>query len=174
MKKAVFLDRDGVINEVLSGRVQYVNSPDQFYLLNGVGESIKRLNDEGFLVFVVTNQAGVGLGYITEKTLDLIHRKMKHDLSKFGATIDDIAYCPHKPWIGCSCRKPNSGMILYLANKHDVNLKESFMIGDRGVDIQAGKEVKATTILVGQEVNKIADYHFFHLSEAVDFILKKS
>src|SRR5690625_7992778 len=82
MTRAVFLDRDGVINEVLSARVKFINTPEQFYLLRGVGEAIKQLNDLGWKVFVVTNQGGIDLGYMTRTELEAIHQKMSQDRSE--------------------------------------------------------------------------------------------
>ncbi|WP_047985729.1 D-glycero-alpha-D-manno-heptose-1,7-bisphosphate 7-phosphatase [Ornithinibacillus californiensis] len=149
MQAGIFLDRDGVINEVLSQRVKFVNKPSDFYLLDGVGEGVKLLNDAGYKVFVVTNQGGIGLGYMKETALGKVHQKMKDDLTEFGATVDDIAYCPHKPHAGCACRKPRPQMLLDLARKHNIDLHKSYMVGDRDPDIEAGKEAGTTTVLVG-------------------------
>lgn len=161
MNKAVFLDRDGVINEVLSKRVKFVNRPEDFYLLDGVGEAIKKINDLDYKVFVVTNQGGVGLGYMDENSLQRIHDKMVNDLAKYGAKINDIAYCPHKPKEGCRCRKPEPEMLLQLAKKYDILLSESFMVGDRKQDIEAGLKAGTYTVLVGsRDENVKADYVF--------------
>jgi D-glycero-D-manno-heptose 1,7-bisphosphate phosphatase len=157
---AMFLDRDGVINEVLSDRVKFVNKPSDFYLLDGVGEAIKLFNDEGFKVFVVTNQGGVGLGYMKESALSEVHHKMVDDLAKFEAKIDDIAYCPHKPDANCACRKPKPQMLLDLAEKYNVDLTQSYMVGDREPDILAGKEAGVRTILVGDR-NETEDADMF-------------
>jgi D-glycero-D-manno-heptose 1,7-bisphosphate phosphatase len=150
----IFLDRDGVINEVLSHRVKFVNQPKDFYLLDGVGEAIKIFNEAGFKVFVVTNQGGVGLGFMEESVLQDVHTKMTADLKVFGAEIDDVAYCPHKPKAGCACRKPKPKMILDLADKHQIDLAKSYMIGDREPDIEAGKEAGVKTILVGERADQ--------------------
>ena len=164
--KAVFLDRDGVINEVLSHRVKFVNKPKDFYLLNGVGEAIKKLNNLNYKVFVVTNQGGIGLGHMKETALEDIHVKMQQDLSLFDAKIDDIAYCPHKPNEGCICRKPKPEMILNLAKKHKIDLAKSYMIGDRAPDIEAGKEAGVKTVLVGiRKEQANADLKFRDLLE---------
>jgi len=149
MNQAVFLDRDGVINEVLTHRVKFVNKPEDFYLLDGVGEAIHKLNKNGYKVFVVTNQGGIGLGYMKEKMLKKVHQKMKSDLRAFNALIDDIAYCPHKPYEGCACRKPKPKMIIDLADKHGIQLSGSYMVGDRKPDIEAGKDAGVKTVLVG-------------------------
>lgn len=172
VKKAVFLDRDGVINEVLSRRVKFVNKPEQFYLLEGVGEAVKRLNDLNFLVFVVTNQGGVGLGFMREEMLQNVHEKMKDDLLKYGAHVDGVAYCIHKPKEGCECRKPGSKMLENFIEKYNVDISQSYMIGDRDVDIQAGKKAGLQTVLVGKEKYEEADEHFKDLREAVLWIEK--
>lgn len=157
MNIGMFLDRDGVINEVLSHRVKFVNKPTDFYLLDGVGEAIKRFNDEGLKVFVVTNQGGIGLGYMKEAALQDVHRKMEADLEAFGAKIADIAYCPHKPHANCACRKPKPQMILDLADKYDIDLSKSYMVGDREPDIEAGKEAGTQTILIGERDEEQAE-----------------
>ncbi|WP_099159174.1 D-glycero-alpha-D-manno-heptose-1,7-bisphosphate 7-phosphatase [Virgibacillus ndiopensis] len=162
MDAGMFLDRDGVINEVLSQRVRFVNKPNDFYLLEGVGEAIKCFNDMGLKVFVVTNQGGIGLGYMKESALGAVHKKMIDALAEFDAEIEDIAYCPHKPHEGCSCRKPKPEMILDLAEKHDIDLAKSYMIGDREPDIEAGKKAGVQTILIGnrKDVHANADMVF--------------
>lgn len=169
MQKAIFLDRDGVINEVLSKRVKFVNKPEQFYLLDGAAEGIKLLNDKGFLVFVVTNQGGVGLGFMKEEMLLKVHEKMVKDIMKSGGKIDDIIYCPHKPNAGCACRKPEPEMLIRLAKKHQVSLSDSYMVGDRDVDILAGKQAGTKTILIGNEEG-LADYQFPSLYMAAQWL----
>ncbi|MFC4558292.1 D-glycero-alpha-D-manno-heptose-1,7-bisphosphate 7-phosphatase [Virgibacillus kekensis] len=172
MNRGMFLDRDGVINEVLSKRVKFVNKPNDFYLLEGVGEAVKQFNDLGFRVFVVTNQGGIGLGYMKETALAEVHKKMRSELETFEARIDDIAYCPHKPHANCACRKPKPQLIFDLAEKHNVDLAESFMVGDRQPDIEAGKEAGTKTVLVGSregdQVN--ADYSFKDLREFAEWL----
>ncbi|MGG3890908.1 D-glycero-alpha-D-manno-heptose-1,7-bisphosphate 7-phosphatase [Metabacillus fastidiosus] len=169
MEKAIFLDRDGVINEVLTKRVKFVNNPKQFYLLDGAGEAINLMKNMGYKIFVVTNQGGVGLGFMKEEMLKLVHEKMKKKIAKFGGEIDDVIYCAHKPESGCSCRKPEPGMIMSLAEKHHISLSESYMIGDRDVDIIAGKKAGTKTILIGNEEG-VADYEFKTLFEAAKWL----
>lgn len=169
--KAVFLDRDGVINEVLSERVKFVNRPEQLFLLENVGKAVKQLNEAGYLVFVVTNQGGVGLGYMKEKTLHDIHKKMIAEIKKDGGIIQEVAYCAHRPHAGCACRKPEPKLIIDLAKKYNVDLEQSFMIGDRDVDIEAGKKAGAKTILIGDEQNTRADGCYNNLYEAVQHII---
>lgn len=163
VKVAIFLDRDGVLNEVLSRRVKFVNRPEDFHLLPGVGEAVYLLNKAGYPVFVVTNQGGVGLGYMTEDTLNRIHDKMRHDLTHYDAEITAIAYCPHRPDAGCGCRKPNAGMLENLAEKHHIDLQQSYMVGDRVPDIEAGKKAGTKTVLIGSKEKAKADKCFSDL-----------
>jgi len=175
MDKGIFLDRDGVINEVLTDRVQYVNEPEQLHLLPGVGKSIKQLNDAGFKVFVVTNQGGIGLGYMTEQTLTAIHHEMRVQLALDAAIITDIAYCPHAPYAKCACRKPKPKMLLDLAKQHHIDLGDSYMIGDRSSDIEAGQKAGTHTIFIGKAMAEVtsADKQFAHLPDAVDWIIQQ-
>lgn len=161
MDKAVFLDRDGVINEVLSKRVKFVNTAEDFHLLPGAGEGIRKLNEAGWKVFVVTNQGGVGLGYMTEEALHDVHREMEKQLADCGAHINDIAYCPHMPQSGCRCRKPKPGMLLDLAEKHAIDLSSSYMAGDREPDIEAGRSAGTKTVFIthdGKQKIKADEY----------------
>lgn len=174
MKKAVFLDRDGVINEVLSDRVKFVNKPSDLYLLEGVGDAVKLLNEHGYDVFVVTNQGGIALGYMKEKQLHEVHKKMVREIEKYGGSIKEVAYCSHAPKAGCACRKPEPKMITDLANKYNIHLEVSYMIGDRDVDMIAGKRAGVKTILVGEEDVPEADNHFPHLLDAARWIVEQS
>lgn len=173
MKRAVFLDRDGVINEVLSKRVRFVNRPSQFFLLDGVGEAIHLLNRANRSVFVVTNQGGVGLGYMSAASLEAIHQEMIRQLAAYDARLTAIAYCAHAPHAGCACRKPGSKMLEDLADRHGVNLSASVMVGDRRPDIEAGKNAGCITVGIGQNVTG-ADAHFPSLLAAVPWILSST
>jgi D-glycero-D-manno-heptose 1,7-bisphosphate phosphatase len=175
MKKAVFLDSEGVINEINSDRVKYVNTSADVYLLHGAAKALKLLNDLQYMVFIVTNQGGIGLGYMKERTLTKIFMKLLDLLLlEAEAVIDDIAYCPHKPNAGCICRKPKPAMLLGLAAKHHIDLQASFTIGDMATDIAAGKAAKTRTILIvdEQEVMPVmdVDHAAFSLQEAVQWI----
>jgi len=171
LKRGVFLDRDGVINEVLTNRVKFVNKPKDFYFLPGVPEAIKKLNDYFDYIFVVTNQGGVGLGFMKEAQLIKIHEHMVNELKKSSAIIHDVAYCPHKPKEGCECRKPGSKMILDLAKKYDIDLSKSYMVGDTDTDIQAGKKAGTKTVFLGKS-DPIADSVFPDLITATDWIIE--
>ncbi|RUT36548.1 HAD family hydrolase [Paenibacillus zeisoli] len=180
MERAVFLDRDGVINEVHSHRVRYVNHPEDLHLLPNAAKAIRLLGEANYKVFIVTNQGGIGLGYMRLETLLEIHIELLQRLSHAGAYLDDIAYCPHKPRAGCSCRKPRPGMILDLAAKHQVDLKHSYTIGDMDTDIKAGRSAGTRTIRIRSKAERgeshtayteKADHEFPSLWKAVQWIL---
>ena len=173
MKTAVFLDRDGVINEVLTDRVKFVNKPHELYFLPGVPVAIKKLNAHFDYIFVVTNLGGVGLGFMKETQLQSIHDHMIAELKKEGAKIDEVAYCPHKPKAGCACRKPNSKMIEDLAKKFDIDLSKSYMVGDTDTDIMAGKKAGTKGVFLGER-DQLADAVFPDLITAVDWIIEDS
>lgn len=180
--KAVFLDRDGTINI----EVDLLRRLDQLRILPGAARAIKRLNRLGFLVVVITNQAVVARGWMTEKEVDEVHAVLIQRLNKRGAKIDAVYSCPHHPnanlkkyRILCKCRKPNIGMIMRAVKRFNIDRKKSFMIGDATRDILAGKRAKLKTILVrtghaGLDGNYVvhADYEAKNLGEAVNIIKK--
>jgi D-glycero-D-manno-heptose 1,7-bisphosphate phosphatase len=156
VSKAVFLDRDGVINQnEEDGKVKYVNSPKDLQLIPGVADAIAIFREKGYLVFVVTNQGGIAAKFMKLETLHDIHQKMVNDLltENRNAKIDDIVFCPHSTKGHCECRKPKPGMILSLAEKYNIDLSKSYMIGDRETDIQAGQLAGCKTFLVDKEHN---------------------
>ncbi|WP_058304312.1 D-glycero-alpha-D-manno-heptose-1,7-bisphosphate 7-phosphatase [Gorillibacterium timonense] len=170
MNRAVFLDRDGVINECQTDRVRHVNHPHQLFLFPGVPEAIKALNDAGYLVFVVTNQGGIGFGFMKEASLHAIHERMTKLLLEKGAILTDIAYCPHRPKAGCECRKPKPGMLKRLAEKHAIDMSASIMVGDRDTDIMAGRAAGCKTVRIGAP-DLDADHSAPSLAEAVPWLL---
>jgi len=135
--KAAFLDRDGVIN-IDTG---YVGKIEDFKFKDGIFDLLKLLQDLGYTLFVVTNQSGIARGYYTEDDFYKLTEWMKDELQKKGIEIKDVRFCPHHPDITgeCECRKPKPGMILDLAKKYDIDLKNSIMIGDGDRDIEAAK-----------------------------------
>ncbi|WP_442596079.1 D-glycero-alpha-D-manno-heptose-1,7-bisphosphate 7-phosphatase [Neobacillus sp. D3-1R] len=171
MKQAIFLDRDGVINEVLSHRVKFVNKPEHLYLLEGAAEAIAEFTKADYDVFVVTNQGGVGLGFLKEKELHRIHERLCELVGEKGGKLKEITYCPHKPKAGCECRKPNAGLLLDLAKKYDIDLKRSVMVGDHERDIEAGKKAGCKTVFIGNEETS-ADQKADSLLSAVEDILE--
>jgi D,D-heptose 1,7-bisphosphate phosphatase len=136
-RPAVFLDRDGVLNEDSN----YISSPEQFRWIDGAKAAIKRLNDCGYYVFVATNQAGVARGYYGTNDVQTLHAWMQKELRKVGAHIDAFYYCPHHPdFTGhCYCRKPEPGMILNAMNEWPIIKDRSFLIGDKGRDVEAAE-----------------------------------
>jgi D-glycero-D-manno-heptose 1,7-bisphosphate phosphatase len=144
MKWAVFLDRDGTINE----EAQYLDEPARLRLLPGAAEAIRVLNHAGVPVILVTNQAGVGRGYFPESAVNAIHRELARRLAAQGAHLDAIYYCPHHPDEGCDCRKPKPGMLLQAAKEYSLDLTRSFVVGDKVSDLEAGWRVGCRMVLV--------------------------
>ena len=165
--KAVFIDRDGTINV----NVEYLDNPDRLKLYPGVAEGIKLLRDNGFRIIVITNQSGVARGFFTIDTLEKIHEKMKKELSKKGALLDAIYYCPHHPDEKCNCRKPNTELFEKAIKDFDIDLKNSFIIGDRMLDVEAGNKLGLKTILV-PEKKEIVDKELRESKIKPDFICK--
>jgi histidinol-phosphate phosphatase family protein len=141
-RKAIFIDRDGVINY---NRDDYVKSWDEFKFIPGAKEAIKRINQSSKILIIITNQSPIGRGIFTPDILDGIHKKMLHELGKAGGHIDAIYYCPHKPDDNCNCRKPKPGLILRAANDFNIDLDGSWMIGDSDTDLKAGAEAGCKT-----------------------------
>ncbi|UII56859.1 HAD family hydrolase [Cytobacillus spongiae] len=171
MKRAVFLDRDGVLNEVLTDRVKFVNKADELFLLPGAAKAVAAFTSAGIEVFVVTNQGGVGLGYLKEESLIEIHDRLEELIREKGGIIKEVAYCPHKPKAGCECRKPSAGMLFALAEKYNIDLSHSVMVGDHERDIEAGVKAGCKTVFIGMEESK-ADVRAPSLYDAVEDILQ--
>jgi D-glycero-D-manno-heptose 1,7-bisphosphate phosphatase len=138
LRPAIFLDRDGVINEDYG----YVYKSKDLKWIKGAKESIKRLKDLGYYIFVVTNQSGIARGYYSENDVILLHEYMNNLLKQHGSSIDKFYYCPHHPKatvkkykINCNCRKPKSGMIRQAISEWDIDIESSFLIGDSERDI---------------------------------------
>lgn len=145
MGRAVFLDRDGVITRVVvrDGRTLPPGSADEVEFLPGVGDTITALREAGFRIIVVTNQPDVATGLQRRETVEAIHQRIRETLP-----IDDIKACYHVDADGCGCRKPKPGMLLAAAREWSLELTQSFLVGDRWRDIEAGKAVGCTTILI--------------------------
>jgi D-glycero-D-manno-heptose 1,7-bisphosphate phosphatase len=147
MKRAVFLDRDGVINRK-AAEGQYVTRWEDFHFLPGVAEAISLLNRAGWSVIVISNQRCVAKGLLTIAELETIHQKMLEELARSGANLDGIYYCPHDKESPCSCRKPSPGMLLRAAREHQIDLISSWMVGDSESDIEAGKRAGCGTVRI--------------------------
>lgn len=187
-QKAIFLDRDGTINEY----VGFLKKIDDFKLLPQVAESIAQINASPYLTVVATNQPVIARGEVSFSQLDEIHMKMETELGKDGAYLDDIFFCPHHPnkgyegeiealKIDCDCRKPKIGMLKQAAKKYNIDLSQSWYIGDTTMDIQTGKNAGMKTILVqtgeaGQDgkYEVQADFVAVDLFNAIQHILIQS
>jgi len=143
--RAVFLDRDGVINRK-PPEGEYVTRWEDLHVLRGAAEAIALLNAAGFLVIVVTNQRCIAKGLITSVELEKLHQQMSDLLRRDGAIVDAIYLCPHEMEPVCRCRKPAPGMLLDAAHAHDIDLAASWMIGDSEIDIAAGKNAGCKTV----------------------------
>ena len=140
------LDRDGVIN---LDSDEYIKSADEWIPLAGSIEAIAKLKEAGFLVAIATNQSGLGRSYFSEDSLSEMHQKLRDLLAKHtDRDIDLIAYCPHKPDEGCECRKPKPGLLDQIAEMLEVDLKDSWFVGDSLKDLQAGESRSMQSVLV--------------------------
>lgn len=186
--RCIFLDRDGTINK----HIGFLKYPEQFSLLPRVAESIRLINSSGYLCIVITNQAVIARGEATVFVLNTIHAKLEMLLEQQGAYIDALYYCPHYPskdklegmpslMIDCSCRKPKPGLVLRAADDFNIDLSQSWFIGDSWRDVQTGINAGTKTVLLRQSGSKDpsdlpqkvrADYKCRDLAEAVDMIFK--
>lgn len=141
----IILDRDGVINEDSD---DHIRSPDEWIPIPGSLEKIASLSQRGHKIAVATNQSGLARGYFDEKQLDAIHKKFQDELKKLGGHVDCIFFCPHAPDAGCTCRKPQPGLLLKIAEYCQADLKEAWFVGDSWVDIQAAQTVGCQPVLV--------------------------
>lgn len=177
-QKAIFLDRDGTINKY----VGFLTDIDAFELLDGAADAIRKINASGYLAIVVTNQPVIARGEVSIEELEEIHNKMETLLGEAGAYIDDIFYCPHHPHKGyegerpefkveCECRKPKPGMLLLAAEKYNIDLSASYMIGDGANDIEAGRAAGCKVCALGNlGMDGVKEYA--SLAECVEEILK--
>jgi D-glycero-D-manno-heptose 1,7-bisphosphate phosphatase len=185
--KAVFLDRDGTINVDYG----YLNHSDQMDLITGAGEAIKKLNEAGYKVIVVSNQAGIARGLASEDQVQSCNKTLQKKVLNEGGIIDAIYYCPHHPEHGthpykkkCDCRKPEPGQVQAAEKKFNLDLSKSFMVGDKTTDIELGKNagLKTVFVLTGKgegEEPKLAekklkpDHKAPSIVEAIEWILSK-
>jgi D-glycero-D-manno-heptose 1,7-bisphosphate phosphatase len=158
--RAAFLDRDGT----LIHDAEYLDAPEKVRVLPGAASAIRLLNANGVLAVVVTNQSAVARGLVTEAVLETIHERMRAVLAAEGAYLDDLLYCPHLPEgvvapyaRTCACRKPEPGMILEAARRHQVDLARSVVIGDALRDIEAGRRAGCRTVLLRRPGREEAD-----------------
>ena len=147
MTKAIFLDRDGVINKE---RKDYVKSVEEFQIIDNIPKVIKILKEKGFVVIVITNQSAINRGLVTIETLNEIHNHLQKILKDNNTSIDDFYFCPHIPDENCQCRKPNPGMLIKAVQDHDIDMDQSFMIGNSLTDVQAAQKAGCKGILLNQ------------------------
>ena len=181
MHKCIFLDRDGTINQ----EVGYLSNPKQVRILDGAAEGIRRWNENGFLVIIVSNQSGIARGYFSMETAKKINSIVVQKLKSKGARVDDVYLCPHheegilkKYAIRCTCRKPLPGMIWQARDRYQIDLNQSYMIGDKESDLAVARNAGCRGILVltgygGQEVHKITEKPFYiakNLDDAAQMI----
>jgi D-glycero-D-manno-heptose 1,7-bisphosphate phosphatase len=193
MNKAVFLDRDGVLNAMVYnadfGLVDSPANPGEFRLLPGAAEAVRRINAAGFLAVVISNQPGIARGKFSPALLQAITEQMMNGLQAGGGHLDAVYYCPHHPQgeveaytQACDCRKPQPGLLLRAAAELDIDLAASYFIGDGLTDIQAGKAAGVTSILIyassllylSPELARLKvqpDQIVKNLLEAVDWVL---
>ncbi len=145
--KVLFLDRDGVINR-FPGNGKYVTKLKEFHFVPGSLDALRILTNEGYSIFVISNQAGVAKGIYTSKKLEHINRNMLRDVRAMGGRIKRTFYCMHFSHAGCECRKPRPGLIIQAAREMDLDVNTSFMIGDQISDIVAGSLAGCRTILL--------------------------
>ena len=184
MQVAVFLDRDGTINEEMG----YLNHIDRFVLIPGAAAAIRSINESDLKTVVVTNQSGVARGYFPKELIDQVHQKMNDLLEEEGAFLDGIYTCTHAPSSkgesgGCGCRKPKIGLMKQAAQELSLDLEKSYVVGDRFKDVEMARNAGAKAILVltgygrgeleflGPSSKVQADFVAEDLAEAVEWIL---
>lgn len=174
MKKAVFLDRDGVINKTLlkMGKQRAPYTLEEFAFIEGVEAAVERLRAHGLVLIIVTNQPDVKRGWVSKEAVDLVNKHIQEVLK-----VDDVVSCFHTQDDECECRKPKPGMLISSAKKWNIDLSQSFMIGDRVSDIEAGASAGCRTILVGDNeegLGSSADHITKSLYTAVDWLLNQA
>lgn len=173
LRKAVFLDRDGVINVKLP-EDRYVTVVSEFQFLPGVTGALSLLMEIGFLLVVITNQRGIARGFMTPEDLEAVHRFMQEELGKSSVVLDGLYYCPHDDHEYCDCRKPEPGMIVAACRDLGIDPTESYMVGDSASDIDAGRRAGTRTVRIGPEHDSNADMVFGSLPEFAAFLKQQA
>jgi histidinol-phosphate phosphatase family protein len=169
---AVFIDRDGTIIH----DADYCSDPQQVKLFPRIAEALKRLKSHGFKLIIITNQSGIGRGFFSLEQYRAVEAEILRQLG--NDLVDATYFCPHNPDDGCNCRKPESGMILQAAREHRVDLRRSFLIGDKESDAVCGQNAGVRTIRVRtgldrETIDSVADWVAEDLPEAVEIILNQ-
>ena len=172
ISKAVFFDRDNT----LIADSGYFHDPEKIVFLPGIIDGLKELSRNNFLLFIVTNQSGIGRGIFKKKDAEMVHRKLLFLLEEAGAPFVDIYYCPHAPNDHCECRKPKPFLVNAAIQKHHIDPSKSFFVGDRDVDVLTGKSADLKTILIAPspQKNNVAspDFTAHDFKAAINWILK--
>lgn len=171
MNKAIFIDRDGTIVEDKG----YTTSIEPMTIIPKVTEALKKLENSGFIIIVITNQSGIGNGLFSWKDVVKYNNNLKNKLLDEGISKVYFYVCPHPKEILCTCRKPMPGLILQAIKDHNINYEESFMIGDKEIDIHAGRRAgcrDSFMVLTGRNPTPMLSPGFFNLNAVADYILK--
>jgi len=168
MNRAVFLDRDGTIIEDKG----YPDSAQDMTLRSRDGEALAKLFTAGFLLVVVTNQSGIGRGYFSQDVVIAQHQRLALLANEHGVEFAGFVYCPHSPDAGCNCRKPSPRMLVDEAQRLDIDLAKSYMIGDKETDVRAGKSAGCKTIIIGHGGETAADVRVSDFPHAVEAVFQ--
>ena len=165
--KALFLDRDGVINIDYG----YVSTQEQFHFSEGIFELVRLFEEAGYWIFVITNQSGIGRGYYTQEAFHQLSAWMCEVFQEHGITIQAVEYCPHHPDAHCHCRKPNTGMIEHLTARYPIDLAHSWLIGDKPSDIALANHAGiGGSIAIGSTPIPTSTLHFESITACYDYI----
>lgn len=171
-RRAIFLDRDGVINRKLPPN-RYVGNVGDFHFLPGAIDALAILSELGFALIVVTNQRGIARRLMTEEDLHRVHDMMRTEIAKRSVILDGIYWCPHEEFENCACRKPEPGMIFRGARDLGIDLTSSYMVGDSPADIEAGRRAGTRTVLIGDDESLGADMIFPSLIDFAIFLRER-
>ncbi|WP_345979967.1 D-glycero-beta-D-manno-heptose 1,7-bisphosphate 7-phosphatase [Sulfurimonas sp. HSL3-2] len=153
--KALFLDRDGVINK----EINYLHKIEDFEFIEGIFDLCRYFQEKGYLIIVVTNQSGIARGYYSHEQFDILTSWMTAEFAKNNIIVDKVYYCPHHPDISgvCECRKPDIGMFIEAQKEFDIDLKNSIMVGDNERDIEAALKAGVESTYFFDEYNEVTD-----------------
>ena len=152
--RTIFLDRDGVINK----EINYLYKIEDFEFIAGVFETCKYFINNNFQIIIITNQSGISRGYYTEAQYNILNNWMLEQFKKNNISILDVLHCPHMPDSNCDCRKPKPGMLIAAKNKYNIDMQNSWLIGDKEVDIKAANNadiIKTILVRSGHKINEV-------------------
>ncbi|MCL5733612.1 MAG: HAD family hydrolase [Patescibacteria group bacterium] len=173
MHKAIFIDRDNTLIKDEG----YFHDPEAIEFIDGAIEALRALRKNGFLIFIITNQSGIGRGIFTKEELGDVHKEIIKLLKKEGVEIDAIYYCPHHPSDNCDCRKPKPYLVNQAIKNYDVDIKNSFFIGNDLKDMQTGRNAGVKTVAVflkERPIQDLVDFKAVNFREVVNWILSET